>query len=71
MTTDDKYSHRSMQNFPQQFEALFSQKKTFFIFLISFVKYALDRKHFEKKDKYTSLVISKNIDSARGGYLII
>ena len=58
-----------MQNFPQQFEALLSQKKTFFIFLISFLKYALDWEDFEKKCEYPSLVISKIIDSERGGYL--
>ena len=60
-----------MQNFPQQFEALLSQKKTFFIFLVSFLKYALDWEQFEKKDEYPSVVFSKIIDYARGGYLIV
>ena len=71
MTTDDKYSRRNIQNFPQQFEALLSQKKTFFIYLISFLKYPLDWEHFDQKDEYPSLVISKIIDSARGGSLIV
>ena len=47
------------------------RKKNFSIFFISFLKYALDWEHFEKKDEYTSLVISKIIDSARGGHLIV
>ena len=47
------------------------RKKNFFIIFISFLKYALDWEHFEKKDEYPSLVISKIIDSARGGYLIV
>ena len=69
MTTDAKYSRQNMQNFPQQFEALLFQKKTFFIFFIAFLKYALDWELFEKKDEYPSLVISKIIDSERSGYL--
>ena len=71
MTTDDKYSRRNMQNFPQQLEAFLSQKKTFFKFLISFAKYALDWELFVKKDEYPRLVISKIIASAIGGYLIV
>ena len=47
------------------------RKKNFFRFFISFLKYALDWEHFEKKIEYPSLVISKIIDSARGGYLIV
>ena len=70
MTTDDKYSRRNMLNFTQQFEALLSQKqKTFSVFFVPFLKCALNLEHFEKKDEYPSLVISKVIDSERGGYL--
>ena len=70
MTTDDKYSRRNMLNLAQQFEALLSQKqKTFSGFFLAFLKYALNLEHFEKKDEYPSLVISKVIDSERGGYL--
>ena len=70
MTTHDKYSRRNMRNFTQQFEALFYQKQKIFSgFFIAFLKYALNLEHFEKKDEYPSLVISKVSDSERGGYL--
>ena len=70
MTTDDKYSRRNMLNFTQEVEAPFCQKqKTFSRFFIAFLKCALNLKHFEIKDVYSSLVISKVIDSERGGYL--
>ena len=70
MTTDDKYSRRNMLNFTQQFEAPLSQKQnTFSGFFIEFLKYALNLEHFEKKDEYPSLIISKIIDTERGGYL--
>ena len=70
LTTDDKYSRRNMLNFTQQLEALLSQKqKSFFILFLAFLKYALNLEDFEKKDEYPSLVISKVIDSERGGYL--
>ena len=70
MTTDDKYSRQNMLNFAQQLETPLSQKqKTFSGFFIAFLKYALNSKHLEKKDEYSSLVISKLIDSERDGYL--
>ena len=70
MTTDDKYSRRNMRIITQQFEALLSQKqKTVSGFFLAFLKCALNLEHFEKKDEYPSLVISKVIDSERGGYL--
>ena len=70
LTTDDKYSRRNMLNFTQQLEALLSLKqKTFSILFLAFAKYALNLEDFEKKDEYPSLVISKVIDSERGGYL--
>ena len=69
MTTDDKYSRRNMQNFPQQLEGLLSQKqKIFSEFFIESLKCALNLEHLEKKDEYPSLVISRIIDSERGGY---
>ena len=59
-----------MLNFTQELEALLSQKeKTFSPFFIAFLKCALNLQHFEKKDEYPSLVISRIIDSERGGYL--
>ena len=70
LTTDDKYSRRNMLNFTQQLEALLSQKqKTFSGWFFAFLKCDLNLEHFEKKDGYSSLVISKVIDSERGGYL--
>ena len=70
MTTDDKYSRRNMLNFTQELEALLSQKqKTFSLLFLAFLKYALNLEDFEKKDEYPSLLISKVIDSERGGYL--
>ena len=59
-----------MLNLTQQFEAPLSQKqKTFSGIFLAFLKCALNLQHFEKKDENPSLVISKVIDSERGGYL--
>ena len=70
MTTDDKYSRRNMLNFTKQLEAPLPQKqKTFSGLFLAFLKCALNLEHFEKKDEYPSLVISRIIDSERGGYL--
>ena len=70
MTTDEKYSRRNMLNFTQQVEAPFSQKqKTFSGFFLAFMKCAFNLEHLRKKDEYRRLVISKTIDSQRGGYL--
>ena len=70
MTTDDKYSRRNMLNFTKQLEAPLSQKqKIFSLLFLAFLKYALNLDHLEKKDEYPSLVISRIIDSKRGGYL--
>ena len=72
LTPDDKYSHRNMQNFPQQLEAPLSQKqKSFSRFFIAFLKCALNLEHFEIKDEYPSLIFPKIIDSEGGGYLSI
>ena len=72
MTTDGKYSRRNMLNFTQKFEVPLSQKQnTFCGFFPPFLKSALNLEHFDKKDEYPSLVISKIIDSTRGGYLIV
>ena len=70
MTTDDKYSRRNMLNFTQQFEPPLSQKqKTFSEFFLAFLKCALNLQHFWNNDDYPSLVISRIIDSERGGSL--
>ena len=60
LTTDDKYSRRNMLNFTQQLEAPLSKKqKTFSGFFLAFLKYALNLEHFEQKDEYRNLDISK------------
>ena len=70
LTTDDKYFCRSMLNFTQQLEAPFYQKQeTFSGLFLAFLKGALNLEHLEKEDEYSSLVISRIIDSERGRYL--
>ena len=72
MTPDGKYSRRNMLKFTQKLEAPLSQKeKTFSGFFLAFLKCELNLEHLAKKDEYPSLVISKFIDSERGGYLNI
>ena len=70
MNTADKYSCRNMLNFKQQLEAPLSQKqKTFSGLFLAFLKCALNLEHSGKRDECSSLVLSKVIDSERGGYL--
>ena len=70
LTADDKYSGSNMQNLPQQFQTPLSQKKnTFSWFFIPFLKCAWYLEHFQKKDKYPSLIISEIIDAEKRGYL--
>ena len=58
-----------MQNLPQQLQTPLSQKQnTFYGFFIAFVKCAWNLEHFQKKDKYLSLIISEIIDAKRRGY---
>ena len=59
-----------MLNFTQQLEAPLSQKqKTFSGLFLALLKCALNLEHFEKKDEFSSLVLSKVTDSERGGYI--
>ena len=70
MTTDDIYSRRNMLNFTKQLQAPLSQKqKTFSRIFFAFLKFVINLEHFEKKDEYPSRVISRIIDSERGGYV--
>ena len=70
LTVDDKYSGSNMQNLRQQFQTPLSQKKkTFSGFFIAFLKCAWNLEHFQKKDEYSSLIISEIIDAERRGYL--
>ena len=56
--------------FTPQLEAPLTQKqKTFSGLFLAFLKYALNLEHFEKKDEYPGLIISRIIDSERGDYL--
>ena len=59
-----------MLNFTKQLQAPLSQKqKTFSRIFFAFLKFVLNLEHFEKKDEYPSRVISRIIDSERGGYV--
>ena len=59
-----------MQNLPQQFQTPASQKQKIFSgFFIEFLKCAWNLEHFQKKDEYSSLIISEMIDAERCGYL--
>ena len=59
-----------MLNFTKQLEASLSKKqRTFSELFIAFLKCALNLEHLGKEDEYPSLVISRIIDSERGGYL--
>ena len=70
LTADDKYSVSNMQNLPQQFQTPASQKQKISSgFFIEFLKCAWNLEHFQKKDEYSSLIISEIIDAERGGYL--
>ena len=70
LTADDKYSDSNMQNFPQQFQTPLSQKQKILSgFFIAFMKCAWNLEHFQKKDKYSSRIISEIIDAERRGYL--
>ena len=70
LTADDKYSRTNMKNLPQQFQMLLSPKqKTFSQFFIAFLECAWNLEHFQKKDEYTSLIISEVIDAERRGHL--
>ena len=59
-----------MQNLPQQFKTPASQKQKIFSgYFIEFLKSAWNLEHFQKKDEFSSLIISEIIDAERRGYL--
>ena len=59
-----------MQNLPQQFQTPASQKQNIFSgFFIQFLKCAWNLEHFQKKDEFSSLIISEIIDAEKRGYL--
>ena len=70
LTADDQWSVSKMKNLPQQFQTPLSQKqKNFSGFFIAFLKGAWNLEHFQKKDGYPSLIISKIIDGEIRVYL--
>ena len=70
LTADKKYSRCNVHNFAQQVQTPLSLKeKNFSGFVITFLKFAWNLEHFETKDEYISLIISKIMDCERGGYL--
>ena len=70
LTADDKYSGSNMKNLQQQIHTPLSPKqKTFSQFFIAFLKCAWKLEHFQKKDEYTSLIISEIIEAETPGYL--
>ena len=70
LTGDGKYSGSNMQTLPPQFQTPLSIKqKTFNRFFIAFLKCAWNLEHFQKKDKYPSLIISEIIEAERRSYL--
>ena len=72
LTPDDKYSRRNIQIFWQQIRTPLSQKgKTLCGFFIAFLKCAWILEHFEKKEKYPSLIITEIIASERDVYLSV
>ena len=57
-----------MQNFPQQFQTPLSKKQKMFSgFFIAFLKSSWNLEHFQKKDEYSTLIISEIIDAERRG----
>ena len=70
LTADDKYSRSIMQKLRQQFQTPLSQdQKTFFRFVIAFLKCAWNLDHFPKTNVYPRLIISEILYSDRRGYL--
>ena len=70
LTADDKYSGSNMQNFPQKFQTPLSKKQKIFSgFFIAFLKSAWNLEHFQKKDEFSSLIISEITDAERRSYL--
>ena len=72
LTPDDKYSRRNIQIFWQQIRTPLSQKgKTLCGFFIAFLKCAWILEHSEKKEEYTSLIITEIIAFERDVYLSV
>ena len=63
LATNDKYSHRNTENFPQQIQMELSQKQNNFSqFSIAFVNFQSLSEYSEKEDESHCLIISNIID---------
>ena len=72
LTPDDRYSRRNMQIFWQHIQTPLSQKgKTFYSFVIVFLKFSWNLEHSAKKEEYPSLIITDIIASERDVYLTV
>ena len=72
LTPDDNYSRRYIQIFWQQLQSTLSQKwNALWGFFIAFLKSAWNLEHSEKKEEYSSLIITEIIASERDIYLIV
>ena len=70
LTADENYSRQQYAEFTATISnAIISEKKDFFWFLIAILKCAQNLEHFQKKNEYPSLIISGIIDAERRGYL--
>ena len=70
LTADNKYSRCNVHNFAEQVQMPLSQQKQIFCgCFFAFLKCAWNLEHFEKKDDYSSLILSEIMDCERGVYL--
>ena len=70
LTAAENYSRQQYAEFTSTISnAIISEKKDFFWFLIEFLKCAQNLEHFQKENEYSSLIISGIIDAERHGYL--
>ena len=59
-----------MENLPQQFQTpAYQKQKIFSGFFIEFLKCAWNLEYFQKKDAFSSLIMSEILDAERHGYL--
>ena len=64
-----KYSRRKMLNSRNNLKRHYLKDKDFFWIFSCISEMCINLEYLEKKDEYSSLVISRVSDSERGGYL--
>ena len=70
LTPDDRYSRRNMQIFWQHIQTPLSQiGKTFYSFVIVFLKFSWNLEHSAKKEEYPTLIVTEIIASERDVFL--